>query len=83
MNEFIEIGEIVEAVSKPVKIAVPKPPIPPAPPLKIVPSPGPGGPDPKVGKQLLFFVGAIAVGALIYYLYKKYKDENSNTRDKS
>lgn len=79
MNEFLEIGEIVEAVSKPVKVGVPTPPVPP---ITGTPSPAPKGPNSETTKQLLYIAGGVAVGLLIYYLYKKYQDENSTTRNK-
>lgn len=79
MNEFLEIGEIVEAASKPVKIGAPTPPIPPT---NGTPSPAPKGPNSETTKQLLYIAGGIVVGLLIYYLNKKYQDENSTTHNK-
>lgn len=79
MNEFLEIGEIVEAVSKPVKVGVPTPAVPP---VNVTPSVAPKGPSSETTKQLLYIAGGVAVGLLIYYLYKKHQDENSTTRNK-
>lgn len=49
MNEFLEIGEIVEAVSKPVKVGVPTPPVPP---VSVTPSVAPKGPSSETTKHL-------------------------------
>lgn len=78
MNEFLEIGEIVEAISEPLSVV--KPTITP-PPINILPTVT--SPTPKVdSKQLLYLLGGVAVGVLIYYLIKKYNDENTDSRDK-
>jgi hypothetical protein len=76
MNEFLEIGEIIEVFSEPIKVSSPVTT------TGGSPSAGPGGPNSNTTKQILYVVGAIGVGLLIYYLYKKYQDENTPTRNK-
>ena len=76
MNEFLEIGEIIEAVTVPIKVSSPE----------LItggsPSAGTGGPNSKTTKTILLVAAAIGVGLLLYYFYKKYQDENTPTRNK-
>jgi len=76
MNEFLEIGEIIEAVSEPIKVSAPTPSV------GGTPSPGSGGPNSDTTKTLILVAGAVGLGLLIYYLYKKHQDENTPARNK-
>lgn len=77
MSEFIKIGEIIGAVSEPIKFR------PPAPIPGESASTSLGGPNSDATKTILFVAAAIGVGLFVYYLYqKKYEDENTPTRNK-